>query len=256
MKNTTNDNMPDDTTQTDNGGAATQDAQQHQQQGGGIFHDSGNPNMASSEAEGSNPYAVNLESVDEAGGEDEGEYALTVEEQYNVEPEIVSDLTECARGAGLNAGKASEFMNAMLAKLTEKQAAAFAAQDKQLRADWGNDFANRVRKNNQFIAHLAAKAGLSQSDIAVLQSPQGYRLVDALRGVTGESRVLAGSTGQHADPNAPMSEDQRRVILRDMVRNPKNEYRNGLVNPKAPAEERRRARMAYNKIAGYNALSI
>ena len=252
MNNTTNETMPDDTTTTTDAADATQGAQQ----GGGTFHDSVNPNMADHAAVKRNPYAVQLDAEDGAGGEEEsGEYALTVEEQYNVEPEIVSDLTECARGAGLKAGKASEFMNAMLAKLTEKQQAAFDAQDKKLRADWGNEFANRVRKNNQFIAHLAAKAGLTQADIAVLQSPQGYRLVDALRNVTGESRVLAGGTGNVADP-AAMSDEQRRAILRDMVRNPKNEYRNGLVNPRASAEEKRRARTAYNKIAGYAALPV
>lgn len=245
--------MPDDTTITTEGGSdATQGAQ-----GDGTFHDSGGPNMANSEAENSNPYAVNLEAVgDEADGEDEGEYALSVEERYNVEPEIVNDLTECAKGAGLKAAAASEFMNAMLAKLSEKQKAAFEAQDKALRKDWGGDFANRMRKNNQFIAHLARKAGLSQADIAVLQSPQGYRLVDALRNVTGESRVLAGSTSRGADAHAPISEEQRRAVLLDMVRNPQNEFRNGLVNPKAPASERRRARAEYNRIAGYDALPV
>ena len=213
--------MPDDTTTTTEGGSdATQGAQ------GGTFHDSGGPNMAKGEAENINPYAVNLDAVgdEEGGAAEEGEeYALNVEERYNVEPEIVSDLTECAKGAGLKAAEASEFMNAMLAKLSEKQKAAFDAQDKALRKDWGADFANRMRKNNQFIAHLARKAGLSQADIAVLQSPQGYRLVDALRGVTGESRVLAGSTSRGADANAPISEEQRRAVLRDMVRNPRDE---------------------------------
>lgn len=240
--------MPDDTT-TDNGGDATQDTQ-----GGGAFHDAANPNIAVSPAD--NPYAVNIEAADEAASDETADYALDVEEQYNVEPEIVNELTGCARGAGLQAQQASKFMNAMLAKLTEKQQAAFAAQDKQLRADWGGDFASRVRKNNQFIAHLAAKAGLSQADISVLQSPQGYRLVDALRNVTGESRVLTGSTNKVADPNAPLSEEQRRAMLRDMVRNPKNEFRNGLINPSAPAAERRRARAEYNKIAGYDALPV
>lgn len=226
---------------------------QDEQQMGGSFHDGADPNMNDVTEENINPYAVTIEQDEGDDVAEEGEYELSVEEQYNVEPEIVGDLTSCAREAGLNAEKASQFMNAMLARLTEKQQAAIREQDKQLRADWGNDFNNRVRKNNQFIARLAAKAGLSQLDISVLQSPQGYRLIDVLRQAGGESRVLAGSTGK-TEANAPMTDEQRRAIMQDMVRNPKNEFRNGLINPAAPAAERRRARAAYNKIAGYRAL--
>lgn len=237
---------------------STQQAQQQSNEG--QQPEAETPRMAGQfHAGGGSAYEISLEDAGdgEEGGEAEAaaEYRMELDERYKLEEPVVNMLQETARESGLSAAAGGKFMNGVLGKLTAMQEAKLAADDKALREEWGAEFKGRVERNKRYMAQVARKAGLSAADLAVFNSAAGQRLVDVIRRVSGESGVLTGGGGAEGG-GAEMTAAERRKILNDMRTDPKNPWRNGLINPLASAAERRAAKKEYNRVAGYTAFPV
>ncbi len=130
------------------------------------------------------------ESAESAGDE---AYEIQWPDGVEVEDGFKAITNEAASAAGLDKAAAGKYTAAVLASFQKQQQEALAAADAELKQDWGAQYNERVKACRSFMARHMRAAGLSAEDVAVLQSPKGFRLIHSFMERTGE-RAAAGTS--------------------------------------------------------------
>ena len=137
---------------------------------------------------------------EENGGADENgtdedkqdEYVFDLGEKTQIPSEIHGELGGLAKELGIPGDKAAQLLN----KGLEVYQAQFKEQNRQLgrelRKEWGKDFDARLKATKSFAVRLGREAGLKEEEMAVLMSPYGVRLMDAMRSKLDEGGGFAG----------------------------------------------------------------
>lgn len=180
------------------------------------------------------------------------EESFALEERFGVDQKNIDMLTAAAKEEGLPLGAAGRYMNRVLAAVTGNQQAAFERQNAALRAEWGVDFESNMRRTGEFISRMAAAAGLDENERAAMKSPLSYRIMYKLMNASGE--MPAGMVGASAPKpgKAPLTKEEKKAAMHDMLHNPQNPYYKGLNDPAATPRERREAERVFNEKAGFN----
>ncbi len=180
------------------------------------------------------------------------EESFVLEERFGVDQSNIDMLTAAAKEEGLPLGATGRYMNRVLAAVTGNQQAIFDRQNAALRAKWGSNYETNMRTTGQFIGRLAAAAELDEEEKAAMKSPLAYKIMHKLMLASGE--LNAGAVGASAPrpANAPLTKEEKRALMHDMLHNPQNPYYKGLNDPAATPKERREAERVFNKKLGFD----
>lgn len=170
---------------------------------------------------------------------DDSPFELTLGE--NITPEMKTFLTEKAKESGFEAEKASSFISAITAKMEEDSIAAVEAEDKSLRDDWGRDYEKNMKQAQAFAHKLSKASGLSMEELEPFASPRGFRLLNAIASMTGESSV-SGATMKADSQIDPKKEAE------ELVKGIHPKYGHAILDPSHALH--REANEYYNRIVG------
>ncbi len=115
------------------------------------------------------------------GGQDaqkeETPYALEFSEGTQVDPAWVEMGTKLGKELGLDGKALGAYTERMIAGIEEAEYANMVKTDAALKADWGADYNARKQEVNAYLRAFCNKRGYGLEKVAVLASPEGYRLV-------------------------------------------------------------------------------
>lgn len=147
---------------------------------------------------------VQEETAEDSGEEDEQEeYQFDLGEETQIPSEIHGELGGLAKELGLPGDKAAALLNRSLEIYQKAHEAANKELGRELRKEWGPEFDAKLKATKIFAAKLGREAGLKAEDMAVMMSPYGVRLLNAMREKLGEG----GFAGRAAA--SPMTTQQR-----------------------------------------------
>ncbi len=149
---------------------------------------------------------------------DAAPYALEFSDNFTPQDELLSVLTSKAQATGLSGREAGAYTEAVISALQEQEYANMVQTDAELKRDWGSRYADNKKDVVRFAEDIRQRAGLTREDMAVLQSPKGFRFLHALMEATNGSQQAAGlersapsvgSSYAEAVMNDPMHPDFR-----------------------------------------------
>ncbi len=160
--------------------------------------------------------------------QEEAEYSLTFSENFEAQPEFLELVTARAKAAGLDGKAAGAYTEGVIRAIQEQEYANMVKTDAELKADWGADYAANKREAKAFGVALMQRAGLTMQDMAVFQSPKGYRLLHELRMATASAP--AAGIGRSATSDVDSS------YAHEVMHNPNHPdyaaFHEGLSNPR------------------------
>lgn len=124
--------------------------------------------------------------------EEEQSYAIEWPEGYEATPEFEAVAAEAAKGSGLDGKAAGLYTSRVLDALNEAEVKNMERTDAELKEEWGSDYNTRMKECKSFLSRHAKESGLTNEDIAVLQSPKGFKLLYSFMKATGESPAHMG----------------------------------------------------------------
>lgn len=172
--------------------------------------------------------------------EPEQPYELELPEDLDVTDDFKTTLKEHAKASRLEGKAAGQFVSGVIKSMQEAERANISATTRELREDWGKNFNANMKSVKEFAVKLKQKSGLTTEDMALLQSPKGYRLLFALMNSVGEDTFVSGKETQAEDPQ---KEAQR------MLTDPSHRYFHAIQNPSDPLFHE--ANREYNRLVGY-----
>ncbi|MBQ7022139.1 MAG: hypothetical protein IJN29_01060 [Akkermansia sp.] len=180
------------------------------------------------------------ESTEEAA-EEAAEFAMEWPEGYEATEQFASLTTEAAKAVGITDGKLAGAYTAKVIQAIEAEADKRVAEDDAaLKADWGADYAANKEECQAYIKRMSAKAGLSEQDVAVLATPKGMRLIQAMRTEVGEGAAAVGKPTASAEDEA---------WAKAVMSNPNHADYKAFHNPSDPRWRSLNAR--YNRVKGF-----
>lgn len=115
-------------------------------------------------------------------------------EQTAIPQTMHAGLAARAQELGLDGAKAAQYLNAAMAYAKEVDQQVAKESGAALRQEWGSAFNDNVAATKSFMARMSKKAGLTTDQMQVLMSPNGFRLMNAIRVASGgESSRYAGT---------------------------------------------------------------
>lgn len=180
------------------------------------------------------------ESTEEAA-EEAAEFAMEWPEGYEATEQFASLTTEAAKAVGITDGKlAGAYTAKVIAAIEAEADKRVAEDDAALKADWGADYAANKEECQAYIKRMSAKAGLSEQDVAVLATPKGMRLIQAMRTEVGEGAAAVGTPTASAEDEA---------WAKAVMSNPNHADYKAFHNPSDPRWRSLNAR--YNRVKGF-----
>jgi len=146
---------------------------------------------------------VNTE-VEETG--EESSYEFNLGDDSSIPQHLHSGLAERAQQLGLDGSKAAEYLNAAMSYAQEVEAQMAKESGEALRKEWGSEFDAKVDATKQFMVRMSKKAGLSAEQMGILMSPNGFRLMNAIRQASGGENVRYAGNPQNAPKMTPEQE--------------------------------------------------
>lgn len=122
----------------------------------------------------------------------EGDYAFDLGENSGIPDFLHQGLGSIAQKAGIDASKASTFMREAMAHAKAEDQRLMKEDAAKLKEELGDKFEPTIKATKSFMARAAKKAGLNAQDMALLASPRGIRLMNAIREQVSESSSIAG----------------------------------------------------------------
>jgi hypothetical protein len=184
--------------------------------------------------------AESTEETEAAKEEVEGEYTLDLSELAAEDMPYVEILTKHAKGAGIEAKKASEFIVGFTKSLHSFHAEQEEQQKQDLRKEWGKSFKEKYTQTRNYMSRLFSKAKLTDEERAMFSNVAGYRVCHKFMAAMGEKGTYAGGRAKVQDSRSTQERIDAEVIkLCEMRANP---------NPNMPEIEAQKAKI--NKIAG------
>lgn len=168
------------------------------------------------------------------------EFAMEWPEGYEASEEFAQITTEAAKAAGIADGKlAGAYTAKVIAAIQEAADKRVAQDDAELKADWGADYQTNMTECKSFVERMGAKAGLTDEDVAVLATPKGMRLIQAIRAEVGEGVAAQGKRASAADQS----------WAREVMSNPSHPDYKAFHNPSDPRW--REVNKRFNAIKGF-----
>lgn len=181
---------------------------------------------------------------DEAAAAEEAEVAafqMVWPEGYEATEQFAAITTEAAKAVGITDGRvAGEYTAKVIAAIEAAADKQVAADDAALKDDWGADYEANKDECQAFVKRMSAKAGLTEEDVAVLATPKGMRLIQAIRTEVGEGAAAVGVPAVSAADEA---------WAREVMTNPQHADYKAFHNPSDPRWRSLNAR--YNKVKGF-----
>lgn len=169
------------------------------------------------------------------------EFAMVWPEGYEATEQFSAITTEAAKAVGLSDGRvAGEYTAKVLAAIGAAADKKLAEDDAALKEDWGADYQANMSECKDFVKRISAKAGLSEDDVAVLGSPKGMRLIQAIRSELGEGAAAVGKAATGAEDAA---------WAREVMTNPAHPDYKAFHNPTDPRWKDLNKR--YNAVKGF-----
>lgn len=169
------------------------------------------------------------------------EFAMEWPEGYEATEQFASITTEAAKAVGITDGKlAGAYTAKVIAAIEAAADKQVAADDAALKDDWGADYEANKEECRAFVKRMSAKAGLTEEDVAVLATPKGMRLIQAMRTEVGEGAAAVGKPTASAEDEA---------WAKAVMSNPNHEDYKAFHNPSDPRWRSLNAR--YNKVKGF-----
>lgn len=162
-----------------------------------------------------NPFAFGESDLEQPGeveqpevGDTEGtgSYEFNLGEDSGIPQHLHGGLAERAQQLGLDGSKAAEYLNAAMSYAQEMEAQAAKESGAALRQEWGSEFDARVNATKQFMVRMSQKAGLSIEQMSILMSPNGFRLMNAIRQASGGENVRYAGSPQNTPKMTPEQE--------------------------------------------------
>ncbi len=173
------------------------------------------------------------------GGEAAEEYALSFSEEFSPDPAFLNLVTPHAKELGIDPAQAGGLVERTIASIQQAEYANMVESDAALKKDWGAEYQSNKQAVESYKVQLREQAGLTKEDMAVFNSPKGYRLLHALMGVT-QAKPTAG-VGTSSATEASWA--------RDAFNNPSHPDHKALHNPSDPRWAEVNAR--YNRASTY-----
>lgn len=122
------------------------------------------------------------------------EYALEFGEASLVPEDLRGDLTGIAKELGVDSKAAVQLLDKSLNAYVARNEAQMKEAGAQLKQEWGDRYAANVRAVKPLMVKVLQKAGIPLEQAGPLKSPMGFRLMNAVREMMGESSALAGAS--------------------------------------------------------------
>lgn len=168
------------------------------------------------------------------------EFAMEWPEGYEASEQFTEITEAAAKEAGIADGKlAGAYTAKVIAALQEAADKRVAADDAELKADWGADYQTNMTECKDFVKRMGTKAGLTEDDVAVLATPKGMRLIQAIRSEVGEGVAAQGKRASAADQS----------WAREVMSNPSHPDYKAFHNPSDPRW--REVNKRFNAIKGF-----
>jgi len=162
-------------------------------------------------------------------------------EGYEATEQFAAITTEAAKAVGITDGRvAGEYTAKVIAAIEAAADKQVAEDDAALKDDWGADYEANKDECQAFVKRMSAKAGLTEEDVAVLATPKGMRLIQAIRTEVGEGAAAVGVPAVSADDES---------WAREVMTNPQHADYKAFHNPSDPRWRSLNAR--YNKVKGF-----
>ena len=117
---------------------------------------------------------------------DQDDYQIEWPDGVEADPSFDQLTTRAAKAAGLDGKAAGAYTAAVIDAIKQQERENFIKSDAELKEQWGSDYQTNMRACKAFLSRHAKESGLSQQDIAVLQSPKGFKLLHSFMQSTGE----------------------------------------------------------------------
>lgn len=137
------------------------------------------------------------ESPAEGSGDNprQGEYVLTFADDSPVPEFVRGDLTRVAQELEVPADKASALYERGLAAFRTQADRQMREEGARLKEEWGDRYEANVKAVKPLMVRVLQKAGIALENAGPLKSPMGFRLMNAVREMMGESSAFAGKAG-------------------------------------------------------------
>ena len=169
------------------------------------------------------------------------DFAMEWPEGYDATEEFSALTSEVAKEVGITDGKvAGAYTAKVIAALEAAADKQVAADDAALKEEWGADYKANKEECQAFVKRMSAKAGLTDADVAVLATPKGMRLIQAMRTEVGEGAAAVGK---------PVASAADESWAREVMTNPQHADYKAFHNPSDPRWRELNAR--YNKVKGF-----
>lgn len=122
----------------------------------------------------------------------QGEYTLTFAEDSPVPEFVRGDLTRVAQELEVPADKASALYERGLTAFRTLANKQLREEGVRLKEEWGERYAANVQAVKPLMVRVLKKAGIPLENAGPLKSPMGFRLMNAVREMMGESSNYAG----------------------------------------------------------------
>ena len=154
------------------------------------------------------------------------DYAFDLGAETEIPEELHAPYAAAAKELGLDGQKAAGLLNKALSIAQERALAADKAAGRELKQEWGAEYEQRKGDTMAFMKRMAKSAGLSAEQMKLMMSPNGFRLMDAMRRSVSENSRLAGGNG--IATHVPTVQERIDAIYNDPVK-----YA-ALINPADP----------------------
>lgn len=116
--------------------------------------------------------------------------------EFGGNPIVQDVMASIATEMKMDGRQAGEYASKVWDAIQAKEQEAFRQDDLNLKSEWGSNYNVKIKETKAFLGRIAGRAGLSNQDLAALQSPKGFRLIHALMSQTGENSVAIGNTSE------------------------------------------------------------
>lgn len=117
---------------------------------------------------------------------DRDDYQIEWPDGVEADPGFAEMATTAAKATGLDGKAAGAYTAAVINAIKQQERENFIKNDTELKEQWGSDYQTNMRACKTFLARHAKESGLTQQDVAVLESPKGFRLLYSFMQSTGE----------------------------------------------------------------------
>lgn len=118
--------------------------------------------------------------------------------------EYAEGFGKLASELGVDGGQAGRLIDGAWRQVAAQEQEALKVAAERLRAEWGPDFEANMVATKKFAVQLARRAGMTVEEMGPMKSPNGFRLMNAMRAMLQEGGGYAGGSKEQK----PLTKEQ------------------------------------------------